>query len=153
MSRSTPNSPFSFCCRSSAPPCSCHGSSWRGSIEAWAAWFMARTQPSRGVVCRMVGIAENLKLNDRLHLDVQYETLIKDGIILSLSKIEFRILYCLTMNRNRIVSFDKLIDFAWKWSSTVTRRELYVYITRLRKKLDDNLKIICVRNRGYMMTE
>ncbi|WP_286892149.1 helix-turn-helix domain-containing protein [Thermobacillus sp.] len=101
----------------------------------------------------MVGIAENLKLNDRLHLDVQYETLIKDGIILSLSKIEFRILYCLTMNRNRIVSFDKLIDFAWKWSSTVTRRELYVYITRLRKKLDDNLKIICVRNRGYMMTE
>lgn len=101
----------------------------------------------------MVGTAEVLKLNDRLLLDVQFENLIKDGIILSLSKIEFRILYCLTMNKNRIVPFHTLIHFAWKEGSTVTRNELYVYVTKLRKKLDAGMKIICIRNKGYMITD
>lgn len=105
------------------------------------------------VLYHMVKTVDYLKLCDGMHLDVQYESLIKDGVILSLSKTEFRILFYLTINKNKIVSFENLINFSWKLSSTVTRRELYVYIARIRKKLDLNTKIVFIRNKGYIFID
>ncbi|NGP61357.1 helix-turn-helix domain-containing protein [Paenibacillus thiaminolyticus] len=53
---------------------------------------------------------------------------------------------------HEVLSFQKLKNYAWKIAFTVTQHKLYVYISRIRKKLDDENHIICIRNAGYMLT-
>lgn len=53
---------------------------------------------------------------------------------------------------HEVLSFQKLKNYAWKIAYTVTQHELDVYISRIRKKLNDENHIICIRNAGYMLT-
>ncbi|BFH11494.1 hypothetical protein J6TS7_35940 [Paenibacillus dendritiformis] len=94
----------------------------------------------------------HIQLNDKMCLDIEHEVLLKCGVIISLSRVEFRLLYLLAINQGQVVPFQELKNYAWKMSFTVTQHELYVYISRIRKKLDDENHIICIRNAGYMLT-
>ncbi|WP_374021025.1 helix-turn-helix domain-containing protein [Paenibacillus thiaminolyticus] len=56
---------------------------------------------------------------------------------MSLSRVEFRLLYLMVINQGQVVPFQKLKNYACKIAFTVAQHELYVYISRFRKKLDD----------------
>lgn len=55
---------------------------------------------------------------------------------LSLTKNEYRILFCLMQNKGKIVSREKLMQSLWETDSFVDDNTLTVNVNRLRKKLE-----------------
>lgn len=55
---------------------------------------------------------------------------------ISLTKNEYRILYCLMQNKSKVVSREKLMQSLWETDSFVDDNTLTVNVNRLRKKLE-----------------
>lgn len=72
----------------------------------------------------------------------------------TLSTLEFRLLYYLATRPNRVFSRDQLLDAVWGTERFVTPRSVDVYIRRLREKVetdaDHPLLLKTVRGAGYM---
>ena len=62
-------------------------------------------------------------------------TLTFEGEKISLTKNEYRILLCLTENKGKIVSREKLMEKLWDTDSFIDENTLTVNINRIRKKL------------------
>ncbi|WP_425452432.1 helix-turn-helix domain-containing protein [Paenibacillus cellulosilyticus] len=73
----------------------------------------------------------------------------------SLSRLEFRLLNLLVVRQNRVVKFDELISHTWGNLGGMDRQGLYVFISRLRNKIEyiseDGPRIICIRDLGYLL--
>ncbi len=91
-----------------------------------------------------------LTLDVNLQLDIQKETIIKNGLQLSLSRIQFKLLFYLVCNKKVPISSEELIQYAWGTNDYITKDELYVYICRLRKGSKMILKIL---NYFYLFAE
>ncbi|MED4444053.1 transcriptional regulator [Bacillus thuringiensis] len=95
-----------------------------------------------------------LTLDVNLQLDIQKETIIKNGLQLSLSRIQFKLLFYLVCNKKVPISSEELIQYAWGKNDYITKDELYVYICRLRKRIEDDFKnpklLLSIRRVGYM---
>jgi DNA-binding response OmpR family regulator len=77
-----------------------------------------------------------LRVND-VYLDILSMQLgIKDNTI-ELSKNECRILYCLFINKGRIVTKDELIETLWESKLYINENILNVNMSRLRKRLSE----------------
>lgn len=95
----------------------------------------------------------NIKYKD-LYLDVSKSLLIKNDTIIDLSKNEFKILYYLLNNKNKIISRDEIMNYLWNSDEFIDDNTLTVNINRLRNKLDslgykDIIKT--KRGQGYML--
>lgn len=77
-----------------------------------------------------------------------------DGKQLSLSTLEFRLLYYLASRPNRVFSRDQLLDAVWGSERFVTPRSVDVYVRRLREKVETNPEepqhLKTVRGAGYI---
>ncbi|HEY4600971.1 MAG TPA: winged helix-turn-helix domain-containing protein [Cerasibacillus sp.] len=97
-----------------------------------------------------------LEINERWTLDTRRGLLINGENIVSLSRINFRIIYYLATRRNQPVSIENIIQFAWGNKNYATKNTLYVYIYRLRFIIEEDVKspksILNVRNYGYVLT-
>ncbi len=71
-------------------------------------------------------------------LDTEKRVLIRGGRVIVLSSLEFRILKSLIEHSGKIFSSQKLIDLVWGFDETVGTDNLYVYIHRLREKIEVN---------------
>lgn len=89
------------------------------------------------------------------HLDLYHEFLVKGQSRIALSRIQFRLLYYLARNPERLVTKNELITFAWGNETKLSQKELHVYINRLRRKLGDNSRsqryILTVYKAGYIL--
>ena len=78
----------------------------------------------------------------------------KDGDNLSLTALEFRLLYFLAARPNRVFSRDRLLDAVWGSDRYVTPRSVDVYVRRLREKVETNpdkpVFLKTMRGAGYM---
>lgn len=74
---------------------------------------------------------------NRLHRTVQYE-----GKLLLLSKKEFFLLELLILNSGQIVTRENIIDYVWDKRDYVASNTIDVYMSRLRKKLDESSELI-----------
>jgi two-component system, OmpR family, phosphate regulon response regulator PhoB len=78
----------------------------------------------------------------------------RDGKPVTLSTLEFRLLYYLAMRPNRVFTRDQLLDAVWGTERFVTPRSVDVYIRRLREKVeldaDQPAFLKTVRGAGYM---
>lgn len=86
--------------------------------------------------------------------DGQNNVILKDGKLVDLTALEYRILTILFENINKIVTREYLLERIWDISSNfVNDNTLTVYIKRLREKIEDDPnspKIIkTVRGMGY----
>ncbi|EPZ45076.1 winged helix-turn-helix domain-containing protein [Alicyclobacillus acidoterrestris] len=94
-------------------------------------------------------------LRPGLVLDFHREELVQDGLSVSLSKIQFRILHLLALHLGHPVRTDDIIEYAWGKERNISRSELYVYISRLRARVGDNpyspKLIISIRGLGYLL--
>lgn len=77
---------------------------------------------------------KNIKYKD-LVLDVSKSCIIKENIIVDLSKNEFKIFCYFLNNKDKIVSRDELMDYLWNDDAFVDDNTLTVNINRLRNKL------------------
>ena len=84
-----------------------------------------------------------------------YERVIKkDNKKIDLTKNEYTILYYLSINRNKLVSRDEIMDYLWESEEFIDDNTLSVNIKRLRDKLEE-LGLLDVietrRGQGYIL--
>lgn len=87
-------------------------------------------------------------------LNLNTEILIKDQLPIALSRIQFRLLYLLSKNLGKPVPLGDLTEYGWG-NVYSTRADLYVYINRLRRLIEDLPKkpkcLLTVHGYGYIL--
>lgn len=95
-----------------------------------------------------------IRIGADCYLDLFRETLVKDGLPIVLSRTQFRIIYLLAQNLGQPVSYQDLIIYA-RGDEYFSKDELYVFINRIRHKLEKNPKkpqyLLSVRGVGYVL--
>ncbi len=80
----------------------------------------------------------------------------KNGEEISLTATQFKILYYLSENINKIVSIDRILDNIWK-DSYGYENTLITHIYRIREKLEDNPRnpkvLITIKGLGYKLVK
>lgn len=87
-----------------------------------------------------------------LRLDVQHRRVIRAGQLIALSAREFDVLYVLMEEPGRVFSRTELCERVWRREHEYDTRTVEIFITRLRKKVDDGFSaplIQTVRSVGY----
>jgi len=78
-----------------------------------------------------------------------------DGVIVSLSGAEYRLLAVLVEHPNRVLDRNQLMDLTLGREATPFDRSIDVQISRLRNRLNDDARepriIKTVRNEGYIL--
>lgn len=101
------------------------------------------------------GTSNILNIHD-IALDISKSSLIYHEQVIDLTKNELRIMHCLFLNKNKIVSRSELMQHMWDCELFVDDNTLTVNINRLRKKLEyvklDDL-IQTKRGLGYIIYE
>ncbi|MBQ3355966.1 MAG: response regulator transcription factor [Oscillospiraceae bacterium] len=93
-----------------------------------------------------------------VRVDTDKAVVMKDGMELSLSALEYRILLVFLSNRGRVLTRARLLEEIWDVAGDyVNDNTLTVYIKRLRDKLEDDPQqpslIKTVRGIGYRVDE
>ena len=91
-----------------------------------------------------------------IELDSENMEVKKDGKIIELTSLEFKILLLLFTNKNKLVTRDMILNRIWDLAGNfVNDNTLTVYIKRIREKIGDNEgKIIkTIRGVGYKVDE
>jgi len=94
-------------------------------------------------------------IEDRgLSVDPSSYRVSRDGKPVTLSTLEFRLLYYLASRPGRVYTRDQLLDAVWGTERFVTPRSVDVYIRRLREKIERDADrpalLKTVRGAGYM---
>lgn len=79
--------------------------------------------------------APNMMRLGRFVLHLDNRELHIDQHVLSLTKVEFKILHLLIDHKENVVSKDNIIHYVWDEDSSATDNALGIHITRLRKKI------------------
>jgi phosphate regulon transcriptional regulator PhoB len=89
-----------------------------------------------------------------LFIDPAAYRVLRQGAPVTLSTLEFRLLYYLARRPNRVFSRDQLLDAVWGAERFVTPRSVDVYIRRLREKIEADAEqpeyLKTVRGAGYL---
>jgi two-component system phosphate regulon response regulator PhoB len=89
-----------------------------------------------------------------LRIDPASYQVTREGKLVALSTLEFRLLHYLASRPNRVFSRDQLLDAVWGTGRFVTPRSVDVYIRRLREKIeadpDKPAHLKTVRGAGYL---
>lgn len=90
----------------------------------------------------------------RLSIDPSSYRVMRAGKPLTLSTLEFRLIYYLAARPNRVFTRDQLLDAVWGTDRFVTPRSVDVYIRRLREKIEADpenpVHLKTVRGAGYL---
>ena len=102
-------------------------------------------------VCAPETVGNRLEIGD-VFLDLDSQSVIKDGERITLTYTEFRILELLVTNRKRIFSLDRIYESVWN-ENAVGDGAIMVHIKNIRKKLGDDSRspkyIKTAWGRGY----
>lgn len=98
---------------------------------------------------------EMLKISD-IMININTKQAEYDGNSIGLTGMEFNLLYYLSINKNRAISRNELLDKVWGFESEVETRATDDMIKRIRKKLSDvgsHLKIDTVWGFGFKIDD
>lgn len=85
-----------------------------------------------------------------LHINLETQTVARDGRQVKLTLNEFRVLSFLAKNKGKRVSIGELLESVWDRNSTNGSGKVITTVSRLRKKIGDyQKKIIVTRQGGY----
>ena len=91
-----------------------------------------------------------------LVLDLMHHTVRRGDQLLELTAKEFKLLEYLLRNKNRVLTRTSIIEHIWEITFDSETNVLDVYMTRVRKKVDDgwDVKLIhTVRGVGYVLRD
>lgn len=88
-----------------------------------------------------------------LKLDLETKTLYRDDEKISLTKKEFNLFYLLMLNKEIVISREKILEEVWGYDFLGDEKIVDVYINALRKKMEseDEKYIQTVRGFGYTL--
>ncbi|AGH43402.1 response regulator transcription factor [Paraglaciecola psychrophila] len=89
-----------------------------------------------------------------LELAMDERTARINGTEISLTKLEFELLVYLTENQKKVLSRERILSRDWQTKSELQTNIFDVYISRLRRKLEDQPKITIqtLRGNGYRLS-
>lgn len=119
------------------------------SLEELCARLRAMTRTSFGIVSNVLKIAD-------LSLDCSSHIAQRGGKEISLSAKEYALLEYLMHNKGIVLTREKIEDHIWNFDYEGGTNVVDVYISYLRKKIDDGheVKLIhTVRGKGYVLRE
>jgi len=99
-------------------------------------------------VVKQIDVQDVISINNKYKYDFSTFTVIEDDKKTVLSQKESKIFEYFIKNKNRIISFEEIINNIWKYDTTPTNATIRTYIKNLRKILDENI-IITVKGLGY----
>jgi DNA-binding response OmpR family regulator len=91
-------------------------------------------------------------ISPRLKIDFVNQKVKVDGRPVALTPQEYRLLVLLVKNRDRVVSYKRMMEQVWEKSYRGETENIRIYIRRLRKKLRDvpPTMVLTRRGTGYM---
>ncbi len=119
------------------------------SFEELSARLRAMTRTSFGIASNVLRIAD-------LSMDCTARTVTRGGTEIRLSAKEYAMLEYLMYNQGRVLSREMIEDHVWNFDYEGGTNVVDVYISYLRKKIDDGYdkKLIhTVRGRGFVLKE
>lgn len=107
----------------------------------------------KNVLRRSTQIQDKINIKN-ITIDLQQAKVFKNNQDLGLTAIEYKILLILAINRNQILSREKILASIWDVNEEyVYDNTLTVYIKRIREKIEDNPSnpqiIETMRSQGY----
>jgi len=99
-------------------------------------------------VVKQIDIQEIIDINAKYKYDFTNFTVIENDKKTVLSQKESKIFEYFIKNKNRIISFEEIINNIWKYDTTPSNATIRTYIKNLRKILDENI-IITAKGLGY----
>jgi len=99
-------------------------------------------------IIKQIDIQDIVTINEQFQYDFSTFSVIEDNKKTVLSQKESKILEYFIKNKNRIISFEEIINNLWKYDTTPSNATIRTYIKNLRKTLDENI-IITVKGLGY----
>jgi two-component system, OmpR family, response regulator MprA len=112
-------------------------------LQARVRALLRRSRPAHEVV----GYAD-------LTLDATARTVSRDGEEVTLTKIEFTLLELLLRNAEQVLSYDLILDRVWGYGEAPASNALQVFVTFLRRKLEQGGRrrlVHNVRGVGYVL--
>ncbi len=109
----------------------------------------------KSLIKRYKGIDEENKLEvSGVSLDLACKRAYVDGKEISLAHKDFKILYYLMENKNRVLNRELILTYAWGYDFDGDDRVVDTHIKRIRKALGDKASLIkTVINTGYSFRE
>jgi two-component system, OmpR family, alkaline phosphatase synthesis response regulator PhoP len=111
----------------------------------------------RAVLRRTAAVEERppeVYRGDRLMADFEAVAVSVDGSTIRLTRREFELLRYLVLNKNRVVSRDRLLERVWGYDRSVETRSVDVHVGRLRNKLGEaGRQIETVIGLGYRFVD
>lgn len=86
-----------------------------------------------------------------LQINVQAQTAMVNGIPVKLSLNEFRVLHYLAKNKGEKVSIQELLESVWDRNAETKRGKVLTTVSRLRKKIGSEAKLIKTCRGGYLV--
>ena len=105
----------------------------------------------RALIRRAAGHASPVIVCGPLAFDAQLGTFTFDGLPLRLTALEWRVLSCLILKLEHVVTRPDLIERVYDGEAEVDSNSIEVIIARLRRKVGHGL-IETMRGRGYRLT-
>src|SRR5947209_18305725 len=94
--------------------------------------------------------------DDRVTIDFAQRTVTFDGVDVSLTPLEFKLLVAFVRHRRQVLSRDQLLELVWGDAYGVSPDQVKLYVGYLRRKLDPEdttrVPIETVRGFGYRYT-
>lgn len=107
----------------------------------------------KGLIRRSNNKENNILTCKDLVFNLSHNLLMREQKKISLTKIEFRILLKLMLNKNKMVSVEELIESVWEEDrNQIMSNKLSVHIRSLRQKIGKDM-IVNQRDFGYMLTD
>jgi DNA-binding response OmpR family regulator len=97
---------------------------------------------------------EIIKLRS-IEIDTKNKIAIKEGEKMRLRKKEYDLLEFMAMNKNRVLNRLTILEYVWNYNTCISTNTLEVHVTKLRKKIEDqlNLQIQTIHGLGYRLCE
>ena len=92
-----------------------------------------------------------IELNN-LSFDVSTRTLTKIGKRIELSHRELGLFEYLLMHKNKVMSKDSILEHIASFDDEISLTSIETYISRLRKKLGEDVSLKTVRRLGYILS-
>ena len=89
-----------------------------------------------------------------LTLDTTSRRVLRGGTVITLTRTEFDLLEMLLRNAERVLSYDAIVDQVWGFAEAPASNGLQVYVSFLRRKLEDGGRprlVHNVRGIGYVL--
>ena len=86
--------------------------------------------------------------DDYLTIDLSQRRVLVRGELVCLTATEYRLLAYLVQNAGRVLTFRQILEKVWGWEYQDSVEYVHVYISHLRKKLEEDPKLP-----AYLLTE